>query len=219
MSNETRSYHDSSGKSTSFRPPSPVVLGRHLSEPTLPEVPKPKLLDQVRGKLRLLHYARSTEEAYVHWIRRFILFHNKRHPRDMGAGEINAFLTHLAVAETVSSSTQNQAFSGVLFLYKHVLEIELGKIDALRAKSSRRIPVVMSVDEVRTVWAAIPAESPYRLMVELLYGAGLRLMECCRLRIKDIDFARRQIIVREGKGDKDRPVPLPTRLEQRLGSK
>jgi integron integrase len=172
-------------------------------------------LDQVRGKLRLLHYSKRTEEAYVDWIRRFILFHNKRHPDQMGVVEIEAFLTHLAVEGKVAASTQNQALCAILFLYGQVLEIKLGPIDAVRAQRPTRLPVVLSVEEVRRLLGAIP-QGTHRLMAELMYGTGMRLMECCRLRIKDIDFARRQILVREGKGEKDRAVPLPTRLEPLL---
>lgn len=180
-----------------------------------PEDPRPpRLLDQVRAKLRLLHYAIRTEEAYVDWIRRYILFHHKRHPREMGATDIEAFLTHLAVDGKVAASTQNQALAALLFLYQKVLEIELPRLDAIRAKRPKRLPVVLSTDEVRAVldrMTGIP-----RLMAELMYGSGLRLLETCRLRIKDLDFARGQIVVREGKGDKDRVVPLPKRVEASL---
>jgi integron integrase len=169
-----------------------------------------KLLDQVRQKLRLLHYAIRTEEAYVDWIRRFILFHRKRHPREMGGREVEAFLTHLAVEAHVAASTQNQALAALLFLYQKVLAVELPTLDAVRARRPRRLPVVLSVDEVRDVLDGMIGVQ--RLMAELMYGSGLRLLETCRLRVKDIDFARGQIVVREGKGDKDRVVPLPMRL-------
>ena len=174
----------------------------------------PRLLDQVRNKLRLLHYAKRTEEAYVDWIIRFILFHNKTHPRELGGRAVEAFLTHLAVAGRVAASTQNQALAAILFLYQKVLEIELPRLDAVRAQRPERLPVVLSVDEVRAVLDRMAGT--YRLMAELLYGSGLRLLECCRLRVKDIDFDRAQIIVREGKGNKDRAVPLPERLQSRL---
>ncbi|MGE3778282.1 MAG: integron integrase [Pirellulaceae bacterium] len=177
--------------------------------------PKPRLLDQVRDKCRLLHYAKRTEDAYVEWIRRFILFHEKRHPHDMGSREVEAFLTHLAVQRHVASSTQNQALSALLFLYRHVLEQNLPLIQALRAKPSARLPTVLSPDEVRRVLEKLPRNS-YGLIVELLYGTGMRLLEGCRLRTKDIDFPRGQIVVREAKGDKDRAVPLPHRLIPRL---
>jgi integron integrase len=174
----------------------------------------PRLLEQVRAKLRLLHYAIRTEEAYVDWIRRFIFFHGKRHPREMGAVEVEAFLTHLAVDGHVAASTQNQALAALLFLYQKVLEIELPLIDAVRAKRPKRLPVVLSADEIRTVLGGMKGTP--RLMAELMYGSGLRLLETCRLRVKDIDFERGQIVVREGKGDKDRVVPLPKRIEPAL---
>ena len=145
----------------------------------------PRLLDQVRNKLRVLHYAIRTEEAYVEWIRRFILFHNKRHPREMGAKEIEAFLTHLAVDGHVAASTQTQALSALLFLYRSILQIELPPLDAVRAKRPERLPVVMSVEEVRRLLAEVRGGGGiYRLMAELMYGSGLRLLECCRLRVK-----------------------------------
>jgi integron integrase len=172
------------------------------------------LLDQVAAKMRLFHYSRRTEEAYVDWIKRFILFHHKRHPREMNAREVEQFLTHLAVQRNVSASTQMQAFSAILFLYRQVLEIELAGIDALRAKRPRRLPVVLSVDEVRAIFAELDGID--LVMAELLYGTGMRILEVCRLRIKDIDFDRRQIIVREAKGDVDRAVPLPARVALRL---
>lgn len=174
----------------------------------------PKLLDQLAAKTRLLHYSKRTEAAYVDWAKRFILFHNKRHPREMGAAEIEAFLTHLAVERNVAASTQNQAFAAILFLYQKVLEIELPTIDALRAKRPERLPVVLSVEEVRRVLARLDGID--LLQAELLYGTGMRILECCRLRVKDVDFERKQIIVREAKGDKDRAVPLPERVERRL---
>ncbi len=174
----------------------------------------PKLLDQLAAKTRLLHYSKRTEDAYVDWVKRFILFHNKRHPREMGAAEIEAFLTHLAVERNVAASTQNQAFAAILFLYQKVLEIELPKIDALRAKRPERLPVVLSIEEVRSILAGLDGID--LLQAELLYGTGMRILECCRLRVKDVDFDRKQIIVREAKGDKDRAVPLPERVERRL---
>jgi integrase len=143
----------------------------------------------------------------VGWIRRYILFHGKRHSREMGAAEVEAFLTDLAIRGRVAASTQNQALAGLLFLYRNVLEIELPRLDAVRAKRPGRIPVVLSVDEVRSILDRM--DGVYRLIAELMYGAGLRLLECCRLRVKDLDFDRGQIVVREGKGDKDRAVPLP----------
>ena len=172
-----------------------------------------KLLDQLRDALRAKHYSYRTEEAYVHWVRRFILFHNRQHPQDMGGVEIEAFLTHLAVERAVAASTQTQALSALLFLYKYVLKLRLPPLDAVRAKQTRRLPVVLSKDEVRQLLDAVEgAHGVYRVMAGLMYGSGLRLMECCRLRVKDVDFQRRQIIIREAKGDKDRAVPLPTAL-------
>ena len=177
--------------------------------------PKPKLLDQVREKCRLLHYSIRTEEAYVNWIRKFILFHNKRHPTEMGGPEVEGFLTHLAVQQHVAASTQNQAFAAILFLYKHVLERELAFVNSVRAKGPERLPTVLSIDEVRRVLDKMPRNS-FGLMAELLYGTGMRLLECCRLRVKDVDFARNQLLVRDGKGGKDRAVPLPDRVVERL---
>lgn len=174
----------------------------------------PKLLDQVAAKMRLLHYSKRTEEAYVDWIKRFILFHGKRHPREMGGAEVEQFLTHLAVERHVAASTQTQAFSAILLLYQKVLGIELANIDALRAKRPKRLPVVLAVEEVRAILAELDGID--LVQAELLYGAGLRILECCRLRVKDVDLARRQIIVREAKGDVDRAVPLPQRVGPRL---
>jgi integron integrase len=171
----------------------------------------PKLLDQVRHALRLKHYALRTEETYVDWIKRFILFHHKRHPKEMGVPEIEAFLTYLAVEQNVAASTQNQAFSALLFLYREVLRQELaGPIDALRAQKPKHLPVVFTVAEARRVIAQLP--QPHQLMAQLLYGSGLRLTECLRLRVKDLDFEQRQLTVRSGKGDKDRLTMLPDRL-------
>ncbi len=180
-----------------------------------------KLLDRFRDKMRALHYALATEKAYRHWILEFLCFHRAgrewRHPATLGKLEIEAFLTHLATQRKVSAKTQNQAFSAVLFLYKQVLGMELPPIDALRAKESRRLPVVLSRQEVQRLIAHVEGcGGVCRLMVELTYGAGLRLLECCRLRVKDVDFDRRQLTVREGKGDKDRSAPLPDRCAQNL---
>jgi len=173
------------------------------------ELPPRKLLDQVRDAIRLKHYSIRTETAYVDWIRRFILFHGKRHPNEMGAPEIEAFLTHLAVDKHVAASTQNQALSALLFLYREVLQQDPGPIDALRAQKPKRLPTVLTKEEARRVIAALPAESTHQLMAKLLYGSGLRLMECVRLRVKDVDFAQRQIVVRDGKGQQDRVTMLP----------
>jgi integron integrase len=176
---------------------------------------KPKLLDQMRDVLRLKHMSYRTEEAYLNWVKRFILFHDKRHPKDMGAQEIRAFLVHLAVHENVAASTQNGALNALLFLYRYVLKQpfpELGTIE--RAKRPQRLPTVFSREEVPLVLAQLQGTN--RLMGSLLYGAGLRLMECVRLRVKDIDFAYHQIIVRDGKGAQDRVTMLPRTMEERL---
>ena len=172
------------------------------------QAPQKKLLDRMRDVLRLKHYAIRTETAYLDWARRFILFHDKRHPETMNTPEIAAFLTHLAVDGRVAASTQTQALSAVLFLYRFVLQIELdGALDLVRAKKPRRLPVVLTKAEVQAVLLHLARE--YLLMAQLLYGSGLRLMECVRLRVKDVDFARREITVREGKGMKDRVTMLP----------
>jgi integron integrase len=169
---------------------------------------QPKLLDQVRDKIRKKHYSIRTEEAYLDWNRRFILFHNKKHPREMGAPEVERFLSYLAVKKHVSSSTQNQALSAILFLYKEVLEVELPWLkNVTRAKKSERLPVVFSRAEINLIMAHL--SGTHWLMAHILYGAGLRLMECVRLRVKDIDFDYQQISVRCGKGKKDRVTMLP----------
>ena len=169
---------------------------------------KPRLLDAVRQEIRLRHYSRQTERAYVGWIRRYILFHGKRHPAEMGAEEVTRFLSSLAVEGKVSASTQNQALAALLFLYSQVLRIDLPWLaDLVRADRPQRLPVVLSREEVRAVLVALRGTP--RLMGVLLYGAGLRLLECCRLRVKDVDFASNQIIVRSGKGGRDRVALLP----------
>jgi integron integrase len=174
-------------------------------------------LNRCHEVLRLRHYALRTEECYVNWIKRFILFHGKRHPADLGAAEIEAFLTHLAVQEHVAASTQNQAMNALLFLYQQVLEIELPRLDAVRAKRPARLPVVMSRPEVRLVLEAVSgADGQYKLQAELQYGAGLRVLESCRVRVHDVDLGRGQLLVRDGKGGKDRVVMLPRSLRGRL---
>jgi integron integrase len=176
-----------------------------------------KLLDQLRDALRLRHYSLRTEECYVRWSARYILFHNKRHPAEMGGREIEEFLTHLAVRDHVSASTQTQALNALLFLYQQVLQLELPRLDVVGARRPRRLPVVLSRAEVRRVLEGIEGYGGlYALMGRLMYGTGLRLMECCRLRVKDVDWQRRQIIVRQGKGDKDRVVMLPRVLRADL---
>jgi integron integrase len=158
--------------------------------------------------IRLRHYSFRTEECYAAWVRRFILFHNKRHPLEMGAAEINAFLTDLAVRGHVSASTQNQAFSALLFLYLKVLEVDPGRIaGAVRAVRPKRLPVVLARPEVAGLLARLP--KPYALIAGLLYGSGLRVMECLRLRVQEVDFGRQEILVRHGKGGKDRRTMLP----------
>jgi integron integrase len=170
--------------------------------------PPPRLLDRVRAAVRARHFSRRTEKAYVGWIRRFILLHDKRHPSEMGGPEVSKFLSALAMERGVAASTQNQALSALLFLYKEVLGQALPWLDdVVRAKRPARLPVVLSRGEVLATIRHI--DGTPRLMALLLYGAGLRLLECARLRVKDVDFARHRLIVRGGKGDKDRMVPLP----------
>ncbi len=174
-----------------------------------------RLLDAVRMRVRARHYSLRTEEAYVGWIRRFVVFHGKRHPRELGEPEINAFLTHLAVKEKVASSTQSQALAALLFLYRHVLEIPFPKLESLiRAKRPRRLPVVLTREEVRAVLERL--DGAPKLVATLLYGGGLRLLEALRLRVKDLDFARAQITVRDGKGSKDRVTMLPSAIREAL---
>lgn len=178
-------------------------------------ISEPHLLNRVRATLRVRHYSLRTEEYYIQWIRRFILFHHKRHPLEMGATEINAFLTHLAVDRTVSASTQNQAFSALLFLYRAVLEVDPGQLaGVVRAMRPKRLPVVLTRAEVRRVIDHL--DGTYRLMARLLYGSGLRLLECLRLRVKDVDFGRNEITVRQGKGGKDRRTMLPVSVRPDL---
>lgn len=180
------------------------------------KLPKPpRFLDQVRQTARLRRYSRRTQDAYVSWVRRFILFHDKRHPNEMGAPEVIAFLSHLALEGNVASRTQNQALSALLFLYARVLDRPLEDLDEFeRAPVRPRLPVVLSRDEVRRLLAVL--EPRNRLPLTVLYGGGLRLLECLRLRVKDLDFDRHQIMVREGKGDKDRATTLPKLCETPL---
>lgn len=176
--------------------------------------PGPKLLTRVRDAIRLRHMSPKTEKAYVQWIRQYILFHGKRHPEEMAEEEVSAFLTHLATKRRVSASTQNQALSALLFLYRNVLDRDLGALDAVRAKKPRRLPVVLSRGEVLQLLENL--EGTPKLVATLLYGAGLRLQEALRLRVKDLDFSFHQITVRSGKGDKDRVTMLPGLLEAPL---
>ena len=176
-----------------------------------PRTAEPKLLDRVRERLRVKHYSIRTEQAYTDWVRRFILFHGKRHPRDLGPAEVEAFLTHLAVRGGVSPSTQNQAKSALLFLYREVLRVELPWLDGIvSAKAAQRLPVVLTYDEVQAVLGGMRGTAG--LVARLLYGSGLRILEGLRLRVKDIDFERREVLVRDGKGAKDRVTMLPDSL-------
>jgi len=169
--------------------------------------PPPRLLDRLSQALRLRHRSPRTEEAYVQWVRRFILFHEKRHPASMGAAEITAFLNHLAVEAHVAAATQNQALNAIVFLYRHVLEQEMPSLaDLVRARQPRRLPVVLSPDEVRAILAIL--RGMQHLVASLLYGSGLRLFECLELRVKDVDFAAHEIRIRDGKGRKDRVTTL-----------
>lgn len=171
----------------------------------------PKLLDQVRHKIRLKHYSIRTEEAYADWVRRFILYHDRRHPRDLGPAEVESFLTHLAVEGKVAASTQNQAKSALLFLYKEVLAVELPWLDNVtQAKAPRRLPVVLTTGEVQELLGRV--DGTPGLVLRLLYGTGMRILECLRLRVKDVDFVRHEILIREGKGFKDRVTMLPRTL-------
>jgi integron integrase len=171
--------------------------------------PKTKLLDRAREIMRLRHYSIRTERSYTNWMRRYILFHDKRHPQDMGPAEIEAFLTHLAVQGKVARSTQNQAFNALLFLYREGLGISLDDagINAMRAHQKGTLPVVLTKDEVRRVIMA--TTGVHQLIAKFLYGSGLRLIECLRLRVQDLDFSLREVTVREGKGDKDRLTLFP----------
>ncbi len=177
----------------------------------LERTPKPRLFDQIKAAISMKHYSPRTEEAYLHWARQFILFHEKRHPNEMAEPEVARFLEHLAVNRRVAASTQNQALNALVFLYKTVLEKPLGKLPSVtRAKRPIRLPVVLTEAEVQRLFTAMHGQ--YRLMARLLYGAGLRLSECVSLRVKDLDFDANQILVRDGKGFKDRITMLPRRV-------
>lgn len=176
---------------------------------------QPRLLDRVRDAIRTRHYSIRTEEAYVGWIRRFILFHEKRHPQDMGPSEVREFLTYLAVRQNVAASTQNQALNALVFLYKHILNVDLGDIgEVVRAKKPQKLPLVLTREETSRLLSCLTGVN--WLMAGLLYGSGLRLLECMRLRIQDVDFSYRQLTVRRGKGDKDRRTMLPQSLVEPL---
>ncbi len=179
------------------------------------DLPRPRLFDEVRRRLRLKHYSLSTERVYVQWIRRFILANGKRHPREMGGTDVERFLSHLATEGHVAASTQNQALAALLFLYREVLRIELPWMEnVVRAKRSQHVPTVLSREEVQRLLANM--EGRRWLLASLLYGTGMRLMECLRLRVKDVDFARNEITVRDGKGGKDRRTVLPKSLVEPL---
>lgn len=172
---------------------------------------EPRLLDKLCSKIRIRGYSRSTEKSYSYWVKRYVLFHNKRHPREMGVEELEAFLSSLAAPENASPSSQNQALSALLFLYRHVLEQPFDTpVNALRARKYRHIPTVLSVEEVQALFAALSGTQ--RLMAELTYGSGMRVSETHSLRIQDIDFPNRRILVRDGKGRKDRFTLLPEKL-------
>ena len=171
-----------------------------------------KLLDQYRDAIQVRQYSARTGETYIQWTREYILYHNKRHPQEMGETEINQFITHLVTERKVSASTQNQAISAILFLYRHVLHIELDetRLAEFRPQRAKSIPTVLSKEEVKRI--IDPMQGVHKLIVQVLYGSGLRIMECLRLRVKDIDFANHQIVVRDGKGGGDRVTPLPGTL-------
>jgi integron integrase len=179
-------------------------------------MPPKKLLDLYREALRTKHYSRRTEQTYIEWTLKFIHYHGKRHPREMGVPEINAFITHLATEKNVAASTQNQALSAIMFLYRNVLSLPLDEnaLRFVRPNRPKRVPTVLSKAEVKAIIAKM--DGVYRLMVQIMYGCGLRLMECLRLRVKDLDFANRQIVVRGGKGDDDRITMFPDSLREPL---
>lgn len=178
----------------------------------IPVVQQPRLLDQVRAAIRTRHYSLRTEQAYCHWIKRFILFHGKRHPIDMGAAQVEAFLSALATERGVAASTQNQALAALLFLYREVLDRDLPWLDGItRAKRGKRLPTVLTQHETAALLRHLPADTN-GLVIRLLYGTGMRLLEALRLRVKDLDIATRSITIRAGKGDKDRVTMLPESL-------
>ena len=191
--------------------PMGAARGSALPPASTDESRTPRLLDRVRLATRVRHYSRRTERAYVGWTRRYVLFHQKRHPSEMGAAEVGTFLNHLATERKVSAATQNQALCALVFLYRHVLDMEIAQMDGLvRAKRPVHLPVVLTPGEAAAVLRKMTGVTG--LMGALLYGSGLRLLECCRLRVKDVDFERREITVRDGKGRKDRVTVLPDHL-------
>jgi integron integrase len=206
---------DAAGNAAPAAPAAPAATPPSAATPPFADAPKPRLLDQVRARIRRLGLARRTEEAYIGWIRRFILANGKRHPATMGALEVEAFLTGLATHGNVAPATQGQALSALLFMYREVLDIELPWMDEIRrAKRPQRLPAVLSRQEVAAVLTELDGVA--WLMASLLYGSGLRLMECVRLRVKDLDFDRHEVTVRQGKGGKDRRTMLPARLVEPL---
>ncbi|HUJ88756.1 MAG TPA: integron integrase [Syntrophorhabdales bacterium] len=225
---KTRRWH-ADGKYWSFENSKPILneilsvlaAGELDIDPSLGVSIPPKsfpiepLLDRVRHLIRLKHYSIRTEKSYLPWIQRYIVFHNSKDPMEMASQEVEAFLSHLAVNLKVSASTQNQAFNALLFLYREVLNKKLDEsIDAIRAKKPQRLPTVMTKDETMKLIAAVPQD--HRLMVKLIYGSGLRLMECLRLRVKDLDFESGQVLVRDAKGMKDRITVMPGNLKASL---
>lgn len=193
----------------------PVKIAHRAPHGEQKSRPERRLFKMVADKCRVKHYSRRTEQAYLAWIRRFILFYGKRHPRELGGPEVEQFLTHLAVGGKVAPGTQSQALSAILFLYREVLECKLPWLEnVVRAKPAHRMPVVLTPAEVARVLARLDGRD--WLMASLLYGTGMRLMECVRLRVKDVDFARNEILVRDGKGSKDRRTVLPARLQAPL---
>src|SRR5262245_5076003 len=197
-----------------------VGCGRNITSRTeplpmpTPATQQPKLLDRLRAACRVRHYSIRTEDAYHDWCERFIRFHGIRHPDTMAEPEVNAFLTHLAVERNVASSTQNQALCALLFLYQHVLGKPLDELSIVRANRPKRLPVVLTREEVRLLLGELAGTN--RLVAQLLYGSGLRILEALRLRVKDIDFARNEIVVRDGKGFKDRVTMLPAAVKPTL---
>jgi site-specific recombinase XerD len=174
--------------------------------------PPRKLLDVVREVIRLKHYSYRTEQTYIGWIERYLLYHSKKHPREMGEPEIQDFLTHLAIDGQVAAATQNQALSALLFLYRDVLKIDLGNVsEFMRAKRPKRLPTVLTKEEVQAVMQHLTGIE--RLVVQLLYGSGLRLAESLSLRVKDVDFAQNQLLIRDTKGKEDRVTPLPNLVQ------
>ena len=191
---------------TTMNDPAPLP-----ANPALAPARTPRLLDQLRARIRLRHYSRRTEASYVHWVRRFVLFHGKRHPRELGAEHVTAFLSSLASHRGVAAATQNQALSALLFLYREVLALDLPWLGGIaHAKRPRRLPVVLTRPEAHAVLAHLEGE--HALMARLLYGTGMRLMECLQLRVKDIELERREVVIRQGKGGKDRITMFPATL-------